>query len=80
MTLSTCEVEFVSATSCVCHVMRLINLLKELNLPQMKPMEIYVDNKFAITLSKNSVFHDRNDHIDTRYHFIRESILKNELQ
>lgn len=79
VTLSTCEVEFVSATSCVCHAMWLKNWLKELNLPQMKPMEIYVDNKFAITLPKNSVFHDQNDHIDTRYHFIRDSIMKKEL-
>lgn len=30
-----------------------------------------VDNKSAISLSKNPVYHDRSKHIDTRYHFIR---------
>ncbi|KAK2989293.1 hypothetical protein RJ640_027330 [Escallonia rubra] len=41
---------------------------------------IYVDNKSAITLAKNPVFHDRSKHIDTRYHFIRESIAKKQVQ
>lgn len=31
-----------------------------------------VDNKSAISLYKNPVFHDRSKHIDARYHFIRE--------
>ena len=33
-----------------------------------------VDNQSAITLSKNPVHHNRTKHIDTRYHFIRQSI------
>ena len=33
-----------------------------------------IDNKSAISLSKNPVFHDRSKHIKTRYHFIRECI------
>ena len=39
-----------------------------------------MDNKSAIALSKNPVFHDRNKHIDTRYHFIRECIARKEVQ
>ena len=50
VTLSTCEAEFVLATSSVCHVIWLKRLLKELNLPQGEPIEIYVDNKSAISL------------------------------
>ncbi|KAK2970863.1 hypothetical protein RJ640_022305 [Escallonia rubra] len=34
----------------------------------------------AIALAKNPVFHDRSKHIDTRYHFIRESIAKKQVQ
>ena len=33
-----------------------------------------VDNKSAIAITKNPVFHDRSKHIDTRYHFIRECV------
>ncbi|KAL5820270.1 hypothetical protein ACOSQ3_022152 [Xanthoceras sorbifolium] len=56
------------------------NLLKELGLLQEKPTEICVDNKSAIALAKNPVFHDRSKHIDTRYHYIRECIAKRDVQ
>ncbi|KAH9672047.1 hypothetical protein KPL70_017573 [Citrus sinensis] len=45
VTLSTCEAEYVAATSSVCHAIWLRNLLKELGLPQEEPTEICVDNK-----------------------------------
>ncbi|KOM27543.1 hypothetical protein LR48_Vigan437s000300 [Vigna angularis] len=60
VTLSTCEAEYVAATSCVCHAVWLRNLLKELSLPQVEPTKIFVDNKSAIALAKNPVFHDRS--------------------
>ena len=79
VTLSTCEAEYVAATSCVCHVIWLRNLLKAIGLMQEQPTEINVDNKSTIALSKNPVFHDRSKHIDTRFHFIRECISKKEI-
>jgi hypothetical protein len=30
-----------------------------------------VDSKSALALAKNSLLHERNKHIDIRYHFIR---------
>ncbi|KAM1699905.1 hypothetical protein ACFX2K_031198 [Malus domestica] len=80
VTLSTCEAEYVAVTSCVCHAIWLRNLLKELSMPQEEPTEIYVDNKSAIALAKNPVFHDRSKHIDTRYHYIRECIERKDVQ
>ncbi|KAM2065116.1 hypothetical protein EV1_027912 [Malus domestica] len=80
VTLSTCEAEYVAATSCVCHAIWLRNLLKELSTPQEGPTEIYVDNKSAIALAKNPVFHDRSKHIDIRYHYIRECIARKDVQ
>ena len=80
VTLSTCEAEYVAATSCVCHAIWLRNLLKELNLPQEEPTKIFVDNRSAIALAKNPVFHDRSKHIDTRYHYIRECVTKMDVQ
>ena len=47
---------------------------------QMEPTEIRVDNKSAIALAKNPVYHDRSKHIDTRYHYIRERITKQDLK
>ena len=36
--------------------------------------KMLVDNKSAIQLCKNPVFHNRNKHIETYYHFIRKNI------
>lgn len=43
------------------------------------PVVIYVDNKSAIDLAKNPVFHGRSKHIDIRYHFIRECVEMEEI-
>lgn len=43
------------------------------------PVVIYINNKSAINLAKNPVFHGRNKHIEIRYHFIRECVEKGEI-
>eukprot|EP00253_Pinus_taeda_P024657 PITA_24657 len=40
---------------------------------------IFCDNSPAIALSKNSVFHKRTKHIDTRFHYIRELVNNGEI-
>jgi len=35
---------------------------------------LYVDNKTAISLIKNSVLHDRSKHIKIKFHYIRECV------
>ncbi|KAG6384847.1 hypothetical protein SASPL_153666 [Salvia splendens] len=80
VTLSTCEAEYVAATFSVCHAIWLRSLLSELGWPQKEPTTICVDNKSAIALSKNPVFHNRSKHIDTRYHYIRECVANQEIQ
>nr|GEW31223.1 retrovirus-related Pol polyprotein from transposon TNT 1-94 [Tanacetum cinerariifolium] len=80
VTLSSCEAEYIAATSCVCHVIWLKSMLKELHMEQEDATKIYVDNKSAIDLAKNLVYHDRSKHINTRYHFIRECIARKDVR
>lgn len=72
--LSSCEAEFMAATSAACQALWLKNLISEITGSNPKPVTIYIDNKSAIALMKNPVFHGRSKHIDTRYHFIRECV------
>lgn len=72
--LSSCESEFMAATSAACQALWLRNLLKELTSWEVRKVKLYVDNKSAIELMKNPVFHGRSKHIETRYHFIRECV------
>nr|GEY99065.1 retrovirus-related Pol polyprotein from transposon TNT 1-94 [Tanacetum cinerariifolium] len=77
VTLSNCEAEYVAAISGVCHAIWFRSMLKEIHIEQEDAIEIYVDNKSAIDLAKNLVYHDLSKHINTRYHFIRECTTRN---
>ena len=37
-------------------------------------VQLKIDNKSAINLSKNPVHHERSKYIDLRYHYIRECV------
>ena len=39
-----------------------------------KKVVLKIDNKSAIALTKNPVFHGRSKHILSKYHFIRECV------
>jgi hypothetical protein len=72
--ISSCEAEYVAATTAACQGIWLARLLGEmLNEEPLQP-KLLVDNKSAISLAKNPVFHERSKHIDIRYHFIRECV------
>ncbi|KAL0291904.1 UNVERIFIED_CONTAM: Retrovirus-related Pol polyprotein from transposon RE2 [Sesamum radiatum] len=80
VTLSTCESEYVATTAGTCHAIWLRRLLSELYFAQDRATKIMVDNKSAIALAKNPVFHDRSKHIDARFHFIRDCIANKEIE
>ncbi|KAK2980917.1 hypothetical protein RJ640_001701 [Escallonia rubra] len=65
--LSTCEAEYIAAATCTCQAIWLKNILKELYLIEEGPTTIYVDNKSAIALAKNTISHSRSKHIDTSH-------------
>lgn len=72
--LSSCEAEFMAATSAACQAIWLRSLYSEIVGEEMQRIVIRVDNKSAIALMKNPVFHGRSKHIDSKYHFIRECV------
>ena len=77
--LSSCEAEFMAATAAACQAIWLRNLLAQITGEKVIPVMIYIDNRSAIDLAKNPVFHGRSKHIDVRYHFIRECVAKGEI-
>ncbi|XP_074351810.1 secreted RxLR effector protein 161-like [Apium graveolens] len=72
--LSSCEAEFMAATAATCQGIWLRNLLTEVTGERIGPDTLYADNRSAIDLAKNPVFHGRSKHIDIHYHFIRECV------
>ena len=74
VTLSSCEAEYVVAVSAATQGMWLAWLLSDLKQEEVKPVELRVDNKSALALMKNPVFHERSKHIRVRYHFVRQCV------
>jgi Reverse transcriptase (RNA-dependent DNA polymerase) len=72
--LSSCEAEYIAAATTACQGVWLEKLRADLFGQQPQKIKLKVDNKSAISLCKNPVFHDRSKHIDTRFHFIRECV------
>ena len=77
--LSSCEAEFMAATAAACQAIWLRNLLNKITYDYVGPVVLFIDNKSAIDLAKNHVFHGRSKHIDIRYHFIRECIKRGKI-
>nr|GFA05242.1 uncharacterized mitochondrial protein AtMg00810-like [Tanacetum cinerariifolium] len=77
--LSSCEAEFMAATTATCQAIWIRRLLTEITGKIVKPATLYVDNRPALELMKNLVFHGRSKHIDTRFHFIRECVEKGDI-
>ncbi|GKC18269.1 retrovirus-related pol polyprotein from transposon TNT 1-94 [Tanacetum coccineum] len=69
--LSTTEAKYMVMTEAVKEAIWLQGLLGELGIKQ-KFVTMHSDSQSAIHLAKNQVYHARTEHIDVRYHFIRE--------
>nr|GEX89778.1 uncharacterized mitochondrial protein AtMg00810-like [Tanacetum cinerariifolium] len=77
--LSSCEAEFMAATMAACQGIWLRRLLTNLTGQNIPPVIMHVDNRSALDLMKNPVFHGRSKHIDIRFHFIRECVENGEI-
>ncbi|GJR60331.1 hypothetical protein Tco_1502493 [Tanacetum coccineum] len=69
--LSTKEAEYMAFTEAVKEAIWLWGLLEELGV-RLNTVAVNCDNQGAIHLSQNHVFHERTNHINVCYHFIKE--------
>ncbi|WVZ89349.1 hypothetical protein U9M48_035769 [Paspalum notatum var. saurae] len=70
--LSSCEAEYIAASTASTQALWLARLLSDLLGRDTEAVELWVDSKLALALAKNPVFHERSKHIRVRYHFIRD--------
>ena len=57
----------------------LVQLLKDLHQPTNDPIMLRCDNLYAIQLAENPMFHARAKHVEVRYHFMQEKVLRGEI-
>ncbi|GKB93051.1 hypothetical protein Tco_0979188 [Tanacetum coccineum] len=79
MAMSSAEAEYVAAAGCCTSIIWMKSQLSDYNI-HYKMVPIFSDNTSAILISNNPVFHLRTKHIYIRYHFIRDHILKGDIE
>ena len=72
---STTEAEYIALSLAAQEAIWLRRLLFDVGYEMDSPTTLYEDNQGAIELPKNPKSHNRTQHIDISYHFIRERVL-----
>jgi hypothetical protein len=72
--LSSCEAEYIAASTMACQGVWLRRLLADLTKKEVQKVSLKIDNQATISLCKNPVHHERSKHIDVRFHYIRECV------
>lgn len=73
---SAAEAEFRSMASAVAEITWLIGLYKELGVNIQQPVNLLCESKVALQIVVNLIFHERTEHFDIDYHFVREKLLQ----
>ncbi|CAI0405620.1 unnamed protein product [Linum tenue] len=71
---SSSEAEYRALAHLVCEIQWLKGLLAELSVQVQLPIAVFCDNKSAIHIAENPVFHERTKHIEIDVHVTRERV------
>ncbi|GKA17199.1 hypothetical protein Tco_0697036 [Tanacetum coccineum] len=77
--MSLAEAEYVAAAGCCAQVLWIKSQLADFDALYDK-VPIFCNNTSAIAISNNLVLHSRTKHINIRYHFIRDHVLKGDIE
>ncbi|XP_020555067.1 uncharacterized protein LOC110013265 [Sesamum indicum] len=70
---STAEAEYRSLAATVCELRWLSFILADLSVPVVLPIDLFCDNKPALHILANPIFHERTKHIELDYHLVRDA-------
>ncbi|GKB48469.1 retrovirus-related pol polyprotein from transposon TNT 1-94 [Tanacetum coccineum] len=77
--MSSAEAEYIAAAGCCASILWMKSQLSDYDI-HYKMVPIFCDNTSSIAISNNPVLHSRTKHIDIRYHFIKDHILKGDIE
>lgn len=78
--LSTAEAEYIAPARRTQQSRWAFSFMSEIGYAQELPMRLYGDNSWAVMICKNPKIQGRVKHIETREHFIREMVEREELE
>ena len=71
---SSMESEYMAMYAAIQELVWLRGVLREIELPILEPIPLFIDSQSAQDLAMNPVAHQRSKHIDIKYHWIREHV------
>ncbi|XP_031251236.1 uncharacterized protein LOC116109144 [Pistacia vera] len=71
---SSSEAEYRAMASTICELIWLIQLLQDLGFFPQLPIPLGCDNKSALHIASNPIFHERTKHIDIDCHIVRNKL------
>jgi hypothetical protein len=74
--LSTAEAEYIAVCMAVHEAVWLQKLLAGLFGQMLDPTVIHCDNQSCVKLSENPVSHDSSKHVEIKFHYIRDMVLR----
>lgn len=76
--LSSTEAEYISMCYAGQHLAWLRTFFEDVGYPQKRPIELFNDNQGAIALSKDPQYRARTKHIQRKYHYVRDDLIRNQ--
>ncbi|KAL0375533.1 UNVERIFIED_CONTAM: hypothetical protein Scaly_0670900 [Sesamum calycinum] len=70
---STPESEYRSLAATICKLRWILYLLADFGVSLKLPIDLFCDNKAALHLLANPVFHERTKHIELDCHLVRDA-------
>ena len=71
---SSAKLEYRAMTQSVCEIMWIHQLVMEVGIETSVPAKLWCDNKIAMHITSNLVFHEWTKHIEIDCHFVCEKI------
>lgn len=71
---SSSEAKYRALASTACELQWLIYLLRDIGIDHHQSAILYCDNKSAIHIAENPVFHEQTKHIELDCYFVREGV------
>ena len=72
---SSSEAEYRALASATCELQWLTFLLEEFKVHFQQPATLYCDNKSALHIAANPIFHERTKHIEIDCHIVQEKVM-----